>query len=326
MKQEKKNEKVDPVPCTMASADEQWRLQITEGEPTNYFSAPVESPDTNLAMHWIHGMHTESRGSARYISLSPTDTPSMIAYHSACVAIVYDIQKRTQRFYEGHVYQILSLTVHPNGHTVATGDSSSIIHVWDAITMSLKVSIQVLGRYGIQILAFSPTGDRIASISRDLDHTLSLHDCATGSIIGSGKGFSSPNDVLGLAYASNGDEMVIVGKKKIRFFRGLNAVKRDLGATEGKITHMWKKRTYCCVAYAGNDAVVGCSDGTLYRFKGTTCVAVVQAHSPNEPILCMISKGGIVVTGSLYFNKHTYKHYFRHLLMLALALLLNHLS
>ena len=84
--------------------------------------------------------------------------------------------------------------------------------------------------------------------------------------------------MLGIAYSSNADELVIVGRKKIRFFRGLNTAKRDLGALDGRLGRRWRKRTYYCVAYVGNDAVVGCGDGSLYCFRGAVLVNVVQAH------------------------------------------------
>jgi len=180
---------------------------------------------------------------------------------------------------------------------VASGDLTSAIHIWDSISLTCLTCIRVLGNCGLQQLVFSPTGDRIASVSMDADHTLSLHDTASGLIVGSGKGLSSPNNVLDIAYSGNADELVIVGKKKIRFYRGLNSAKRDLGAVEGIVGHHWKKRTYFCAVYVGNDVVVGCSDGSLYRFSGQKCVQVVQAHTVNEPVLCLVSRNGILVTG-----------------------------
>jgi hypothetical protein len=40
-----------------------------------------------------------------------------------------------------------------------------------------------------------------------------------------------------------------------------------------------KLQTFLCVTYVGTDAVVGCSSGELYRFKGRQLVQVVQVSS-----------------------------------------------
>lgn len=44
-----------------------------------------------------------------------------VVYHVAAVAVVYNRQQHTQRFYLGHDDDILSLTVHPLKDYVATG-------------------------------------------------------------------------------------------------------------------------------------------------------------------------------------------------------------
>ena len=50
-----------------------------------------------------------------------------IVYHVAAVAVVYNRQQHTQRFYLGHDDDILSLTVHPLKDYVATGQVTAQI-------------------------------------------------------------------------------------------------------------------------------------------------------------------------------------------------------
>ena len=38
----------------------------------------------------------------------------------------------------------------------------------------------------------------------------------------------------------------------------------------GRIGKTGKRQTFFCVAYFGEDAVVGCASGELYRFRGRT--------------------------------------------------------
>jgi WD40 repeat protein len=133
----------------------------------------------------------------------------------------------------------------------------------------------------------------------DPDHTVALYDCSTGAIIGSAKGIRYPNNVFDIAYSENGNEIVVVGIKQIKFFSDLNSSKRALECSNGKIGKLGKKRTYFCVAYFGNNAVVGCAGGALYMFKGDRCVQVIQAHGLNESILSIYynSDESILVTG-----------------------------
>ena len=277
----------------------QWKLQTAHAEPTttNHLNKTSQGPDTNLNLKWVHGTNSLGRGNVHFISLSPNNPPIAVLYSSANLGIVYSLETRSQKFYQGHNSQILSIAIHPNQHEVATGDTSSLVHIWDALTVTCKVTIPVLASYGVQLLCFSHTGDKIVSVSKDPEQTINVYEYASGAIVGSGKGFSMPNKVLDVAYSPANDEIVVVGRKKIRFFRGLNASKRALDSFEGKVSHLWKKRTYFCVEYIGADAVVGCADGSLYIFKGTLCNRVIQAHNLNEPILCMKYKSGVLVTG-----------------------------
>lgn len=51
-----------------------------------------------------------------------------VVYHVAAVAVVYNRQQHTQRFYLGHDDDILSLTVHPLKDYVATGQVPDHTH------------------------------------------------------------------------------------------------------------------------------------------------------------------------------------------------------
>ena len=56
----------------------QWRIQVADGEPTNYpFEQNLDSPTSNLQLQWIHG---QGKSNVRYVSVSETEPPTMIAY------------------------------------------------------------------------------------------------------------------------------------------------------------------------------------------------------------------------------------------------------
>ena len=278
---------------------EPWKTQIQE--PTNFRHIKKDgNPDTNLDLCWAHGYHSEGRNNVRYIMSEKSPYPHLVVYPTASLIVVYDTNTKEQSFYQGHICEVTCLAIHPNGQVVASGDVSCNVQIWDTTSLQCLRSIKGLVKQGIQHISFSPiTGDRIATVGLDSDHTIALYDSSTGEIMGSSKGFSHPNNVLAMAFATSGNEIVIVGRKQIKFFRNINSVQRALTGVNGKIGKAGKKQTFFCVAYFGDDAIVGCGNGELYRFKGEQMVQAVQAHTMNEPVLSICCNHGdfVMVTG-----------------------------
>ena len=269
----------------------QWKGQIFE--PSNYCPSKRsnDSPDTNLMLEWVHGVRAQtSRGNVRYVKdESKPDQLDFIVYPAAKLGIVFEISTRSQRFYQGHCAEVTCLALNPSGRIVATGDKTSMIHIWDALTLECLDTFSGIVKQGIQHIAFAPNGESIVTVGLDLDRTVCIHETSTGELISSAKGLVSPNNVMGLAYSSSGTEICVVGKKQVKFFR--TAVGRQaLQGHLGKIGKEGKKQTFFCVAYFNDDAVVGCASGELYRFRAGRCVQIVQAHGLNDPVL------------SIYFN------------------------
>lgn len=277
----------------------QWKGQIHE--PTNYKMSrkDVDGPDTNLELHWAFGYRAQNcRNNLRYINADNPDT-RLLVYPAASLGVVYDMQKKSQTFYQGHSNEIVCLTIHPSGQLVATGDVAAEIHIWNALTMTAVCMIKGMVKEGIQHLAFSPSGDRIASVGLDSDHTVAIYDCASGDIISSSKGISSPGNVNDIAYSTNGTELVLVGRKQIKFFTGVQTSRRAIQSQPGYIGHLGKKQTFFCVTYCYDDAIVGCAGGELYRFRAGSCIEVVQAHGIKEPVLSIYFNAAesVIVTG-----------------------------
>jgi WD40 repeat protein len=60
--------------------------------------------------------------------------------------------------------------------------------------------------------------------------------------------------------------------------------------------------------HIGNEAVIGCASGEIYRFKDCECIAIIQAHGTKEPVLCMYFNPvtGNLITGSKDANIKTW--------------------
>ena len=281
--------------------EESWKNTVFE--PTNYRRSKKErdGPETNMDLEWVFGASSQTiKGCARYvIGDGEQAVPKFVVFAVAAVAVVYDLEFKTQTFYQGHSEEITAIALHPSGRIVATADSSAAIHVWDPATLAKITCIRGVVLHGYQHLIFCPTGDRLCTVGLDYDHTVTIYDCATSAIVSSGKGISDPDSVNGIAYSSSGSELAIVGKGTIIFFKGVNTKSRALVPVQVHIGRLGKIQTFFCVAYHEEVAIVGCAGGELYRFVQGECTEVVQAHGLKDPVLCIhySALDGCFVTG-----------------------------
>lgn len=290
----------------------QWRAQMKQLEPTNYkFSKKfAEGPESNLELSWAHGYRSKGRNNVHYVCFeSPTpgaDSDShMVVFPTAALCIVYNLETKEQSFYQGHSDEVTCISVHPSTMLVATGDCVGNIHLWNAKSREVVFVIKSIAKHGVMHLAYSPTGDRIAVVGSDPDHTIALYsimipNIPPGDIISSGKGIASPNNVFDVAFSPSGKEICMVGRRQVLFFRGVDTTRRSLESMVGRIGRAGKKQTFFCVSYMSEDvAVVGCADGCLYKLVKGACTQVVQAHGRREAILAMSYNRdfGVLLTG-----------------------------
>jgi len=279
----------------------QWKTQIFE--PSNHCPSKRsnDGPDTNLELQWVHGVRAQtSRGNVRYVQdEARPDRLDLIVYPVARLGVVFEISTRRQRFYQGHCAEVTCLALNPSGRIVATADKSSMIHIWDALTLECLDTFRGIVKQGIQHIAFAPNGESLVTVGLDLDHTVCIHETSSGELISSAKGLVSPNNVLGLAYSLAGTEICVVGKKQVIFYKNVMGRRQALQGQLGKIGKQGRKQTFFCVAYFNEDAVVGCASGELYRFRSGRCVQIVQAHGVNDPVLSMYFNAmeSVLVTG-----------------------------
>ena len=261
----------------------------------------MNGPKTNLELSWAFGCRTRngSRNNLFYVGSETYPDTQRVAYPAATLGIVYDMKTNEQEFYQGHSDEISCMALHPTGTIIATADTNSYIHIWKVSTMACQCIIKGISTHGIQHLAFSPSGERIASIGCDPDHTIAIYDTTTGEIVSSAKGLPSPNNVNDIAYSDNGTEIAAVGKNEIKIYSCVNTSKRALDSYNGRIGKIGRKQTYLCVVYFNEDIIVGCASGELYRLRSGQCIQIIQAHGIKEPVLCISVnyREGVLVTG-----------------------------
>ena len=80
-------------------------------------SDTLKKPDTGLKkLKYVFGYSKDN--------IFYTEHKNQIVYRTAAVGIVLDTKTNTQKFFTNHKHDISSIAMHPNGHTVATGEKS----------------------------------------------------------------------------------------------------------------------------------------------------------------------------------------------------------
>eukprot|EP00636_Phaeomonas_parva_P008104 CAMPEP_0118868616 /NCGR_PEP_ID=MMETSP1163-20130328/12066_1 /TAXON_ID=124430 /ORGANISM="Phaeomonas parva, Strain CCMP2877" /LENGTH=2540 /DNA_ID=CAMNT_0006803335 /DNA_START=188 /DNA_END=7810 /DNA_ORIENTATION=- len=279
-------------------------------EPTNYAEDPNvgRSPDSNLELEWVHGFRSaDCRNNVRYVTPPQAqvqaaanrgvDMEPLVVYPAAALAVVYNPLRHTQRFYPGHTDDVLCVCVHPKTSLVASGQVGRrpSIQVWDAYTLECKANISGFHTRGVGLIAFSGDGTRTVSVGLDADHSIAVHDWSKAKLLASGKGHQAK--LLAVAFHPDDRQIVAVGQRCVKFFEVSG---RALTCRRGVLGHAGKMQTFLSVAFIGNDTIVGCASGELYRFSAAReLVQVVQAHGINEGVyaMCQSPATGGVLTG-----------------------------
>eukprot|EP01119_Soliformovum_irregulare_P013844 TRINITY_DN3722_c0_g1_i1.p1 TRINITY_DN3722_c0_g1~~TRINITY_DN3722_c0_g1_i1.p1 ORF type:complete len:1927 (-),score=428.61 TRINITY_DN3722_c0_g1_i1:16-5796(-) len=227
---------------------------------------------TKLELEWVYGYHgSRCRDNLFYIQ------DDEVVYHLAGVGIVYNPRDHTQRFFQGHTDDIISLTLHPDRRLVATGQigKDPYIAVWDTKTMTTVALLKHFHQRGICSLGFSHDGKYLVSVGLDDDHTLALWDWKEGRVIAQDK--ASNERIFDIEPSPYSNTIVTCGVKHIKFwtYSGNSLVqKKGIFGTAGEIT------TILCIGFGHNDGktYTGTLTGEVYIWQENRLISVIQAH------------------------------------------------
>uniref|UniRef100_A0A4W4FP77 HELP domain-containing protein n=1 Tax=Electrophorus electricus TaxID=8005 RepID=A0A4W4FP77_ELEEL len=248
------------------------------------------APDVGLHLHFVHGF----RGYDCRNNLFYTQTGEVV-YHVAAVGIVYNRQEHTQRFYQGHDDDILSLTVHPIKDYVATGQvgRDPAVHVWDIQTLKCFSLLKGYHQRGVCALDFSADGKSLASVGVDDNHTIVVWDWRKGEKLATARGHTDKLFVVKCS-PSHTDKLVTVGMKHIRFWQLAGG---GLTFKRGVFGNLGKSETMMSVCYGHTDDLVfsGAATGDIYIWKEPILLKTVKTH--DGPVFAMFSLDKGFVTG-----------------------------
>ncbi|KAJ8387313.1 hypothetical protein AAFF_G00158090 [Aldrovandia affinis] len=240
-------------------------------------------PEEGLRLQFVHGY----RGYDCRNNLFYTQAGEVV-YHVAAVAVIYNRQQHTQRFYLGHDDDILSLAVHPLKDYVATGQvgRDPAIHVWDILTLKCLSLLKGHHQRGVCALDFSADGKSLVSVGIDDNHSIVVWDWKKGEKLATARGHKDKLFVV-KCNPMHMDKLVTVGMKHIKFWQHAAGIFGNLGKLE----------TMMSVCYGRSEELVfsGAATGDVYIWKETTLVKTIKAH--DGPVFAMYSLDKGFVTG-----------------------------
>uniref|UniRef100_A0A672SZE4 EMAP like 6 n=1 Tax=Sinocyclocheilus grahami TaxID=75366 RepID=A0A672SZE4_SINGR len=249
-----------------------------------------KAPDEGLRLQFVHGY----RGYDCRNNLFYTQAGEVV-YHVAAVAVVYNRQQHTQRFYIGHDDDILSLTVHPLKDYVATGQvgRDPAVHVWDTQTLKCLSLLKGQHQRGVCALEFTADGKSLVSVGIDEDHSLVIWDWKKGEKLAKSRGHKDKIFVVkGNPFRM--DKLLTVGMKHIKFWLHTGG---GLTFKRGIFGNLGKHETMMSACYGRSEDLVfsGATTGDVYIWKDTTLMKSIKAHDGPVFAMCSLDKG--FVTG-----------------------------
>ena len=196
-----------------------------------------------------------------------------ICYYAAAAAISHNVQSNTQRFMLSHRDDIISMSVHPDKATVATGElgpKPSII-VWNGLTGQEITTIKNGIIKGVDNLKYSDSGRLLAATCMDDDHRVVIFDVNNGynmvAFEKSGKDF-----ILGLVWLNDSSFVTVGIKHYVCWSINGSSVKGSKGVPQGS-------NLLVCVAKSPNeDLLVGSATGELQIWHGASSLKVIPMH------------------------------------------------
>ncbi|XP_054609155.1 echinoderm microtubule-associated protein-like 3 isoform X4 [Dunckerocampus dactyliophorus] len=284
----------------------------------NYEELKMEPPSERLELDWVYGYR--GRDCRANLYFLPTGEA---VYFTACVIVLYHINKRTQRHYRKHTDCVRCLTLHPDKVRIASGQTAGVdkdgkplqpcIHIWDSATL---VTLQQIGlgtfQRGVGSVAFSTmdSGVFLCVIDDSNEHMLSVWDCTKGTKQAEIK---TTNEAVFAVEFHPGDSSNIItcGKSHV-YFWNLNA--GQFTKKQG-IFGKYKKPKFiqCFVFSLTGEVLTGDSEGNILTWgksaadiktlgKGAKetlqIMRQTRAHEGSVFTLCNLQGGGLLSGGS----------------------------
>jgi microtubule-associated protein-like 6 len=245
-----------------------WKGAIKQ--PSN-FSKPSgldKRPKVSMTLEHCHGYRArDKRNNVFYVN------DDDLCYYAAAVGIVHTVRSNTQTFFNEHRDDILSMALHPDKRTVATGELGRrpFINIWSTTTLQRLHRISSGVEKNVDNLEYSPSGKYLMASCMDDDHKMFIFDAENGySLVASEKG--GRDFILGVVWTTD-NIYVTVG---LKHFKQWNLNGSSLKGSKGSFK---SDNMITCVAKTpNNNLVCGSVKGELQVWIGTSNTQVKDAH------------------------------------------------
>jgi microtubule-associated protein-like 6 len=238
-----------------------WLGTITRMKPKNFDMKSIsnDAPDIDMDLHFVFGFRgNDCRNNLRYTAKGE------VCYPAAALGVVYN-RRDTQRFFDMHTDDVLSLAMHPQGKIVATGEIGRTpkIIVWDSDTCATLAVLKGFHKRGVPLLAFSGgRGDRLASVGLDDDHSIAVYAWEQKLCIATCKGAKSK--ILGLSFGKDLNSLVTCGVRHLTFWDIKGTTLKSQRGIFGSTKYM---QTALSIGTMGKNTIVtGMANGNLYKW------------------------------------------------------------
>jgi WD40 repeat protein len=271
----------------LAEAMNVWLEGTVEpNNPSNQNTAP---PDVTMRLEYVHGYKgQEMRNNIRY------NDREEIVYCCASIGIVMDRTSKSQKFYQAHSQSISAFACSRNGKYAATGDIGETprVLIWDTRTCTTLRILPDIQMKAIVSLAFSNSGDLVAVVSLDNDHTISVYEWRSNLLLC--RGFNGSKRIVQVSFSDDDRQLLSCGLKEIKVW---NLSTWSLSSITQTICDGGRHQPFLCCTYFSNLPTVGTVDGHFYVFQQNTLHHAIKAHSGGVHAIHVSLTGDQLVSG-----------------------------
>ncbi|KAK3286813.1 hypothetical protein CYMTET_5644 [Cymbomonas tetramitiformis] len=268
------------------------------------------SPEEGLELEWVYGFR--GHDGFQNIAGAPGDK---VVYHVGAMGVVLDPEAKAQVYVtddpmgsgslRGNTEDILSLAQHPNQKYHATGEvgPQPKIVVWDA-TAGAPHALRVLHgfhRRAVVSMAFSSSGQYLASLGMDDDHSVAIYDWDKEMLLATSKG--DKNRLFHIAWSPHDGTLLTTGVKHVRSWGRLGQSSIKKGTRLSKKSLVLKPKgelqTFYTSCFPDADcAAVGTKRGDIYIFRAGKLASVLPvAHAGGATALYSTLDGTVYSGG-----------------------------